>query len=47
MTVKSAIKWREDRSLVAVEIGMDGSDAPEGGVRGSVKNGCQGGEQGV
>ena len=37
-------KWREYRCLVAVEFCKGDLDALEGGVQGSVSNGCQGGE---
>ena len=37
-------KWREYRCRVAVELCKGDLDALEGGVQGSVINGCQGGE---
>ena len=37
-------KWREYICHVAVDLCMGDSDALEGGVQGSVINGCQGGD---
>ena len=42
----SGTEWREDGRRVDVELGTSVSDPMEGGLRGSVRNGCQVGESG-
>ena len=47
VTVDSSTEWREGRCHVVVELGTGSSDALEGGVYGSTRNGCQDGERDV
>ena len=47
VTMDSANQWCEDGCRDAVDIGIAGLDALEGGVHGYLRNGCQVGEKEV